>query len=161
MRLQKYSLEVKYKSGKEMHIADALSRKFLRDHCEKLLDDELEVNCVSHHLPVSDEKLQEFKEATKYDNELKLVAKPIEKCWPDNQRQIPEKIKQYWTFREELSYEDGIIFKGSRLVVPQRLRSEMLNKIHESHMGKVKCKGASPGCTVMARNGQTDRINCG
>lgn len=51
MRLQ-YSLEVKYKPGKEMHIADDLSRVFLKEHQEKLLDEELEVNSVSHQLPV-------------------------------------------------------------------------------------------------------------
>ena len=51
MRLQKYSLDVKYKPGKEMHIADALSRVFLNEHNEKLLDEELEVNFVNHQLP--------------------------------------------------------------------------------------------------------------
>ena len=77
MRLQKYSLEVKYKPGKEMHIADSLSRVFLKEHHEKLLDEELEINFVTHQLPVSEEKLKEFKEATKEDAELSLVANVI------------------------------------------------------------------------------------
>lgn len=34
-------------------------------------------------------------------------------------------------------------FKNSRLVVPHTLRSEMLRKILESHMGIVKCKERS------------------
>ncbi len=68
MRQQKYSLEVKDKPGKEMHIADSLSRAFLAEYHEKLLDEELEVNFVTHQLPVSQEKLQEFKEATKEES---------------------------------------------------------------------------------------------
>lgn len=92
MRLQKYSLEVKYKPGKEMHIADALSR--VKEHQEKQLDEELEVNCVSHQLPVSEEQLHEFKEVTKEDAELRLVANEIQKVWLDKQRQLPDKIKQ-------------------------------------------------------------------
>lgn len=140
MRLQKYSLEVKYKPGKEMHIADALSRAFLKEQKAKLLDGELEVNFVSPQLPVSEEKLQEFRKATEEDAELGLVAKAILKGWPDKQRQIPDNIKQYRTFREELSYVDGLVFKIARLVVPHTLRTEMLRKIHESHMGVVKCK---------------------
>ncbi len=140
MILQKYSLEVKHKPGKEMHIADALSRVFLKEHHETLLDEELEVNWVNHQLPVSDEKLQEFKEATEEDAELMLVANAIQRGWPDKQRQLPDKIKQYWTFREELSFVDGLVFKNSRSVVPHTLRSEMLRKIHKSHMGMVKCK---------------------
>lgn len=34
---------------------------------------------------------------------------------------------------------DELIFKNSRLVVPHTLRSEMIRKIHESHMGIIKC----------------------
>lgn len=90
MRVQKYSLEVKYKPDKEMHIADALSQ------------------CFSNGGTAAEEKLQEFKEATKEDAELRLVANEIQKGWPDKQRQLPDKIKQYWTFREELSYADGL-----------------------------------------------------
>lgn len=45
-----------------MHIADALSRVFLKEHHEKLLDEELEVNFVNQ-LPVSEVKLQEFRKA--------------------------------------------------------------------------------------------------
>lgn len=70
----KYSLEVKYKPGKEMHIADALSRVFLKEHHEKILDEELEVNFVSQQLPVSEEKLQKFRKAMEEDVELGLVA---------------------------------------------------------------------------------------
>ncbi|RVE62485.1 hypothetical protein OJAV_G00157530 [Oryzias javanicus] len=140
MRLQKYSLEVQYKPGKEMHVADALSRACLKEHRETLLDEELEVNYINHQLPVSEEKLLEFKNATAEDSELRLVAKAIQSGWPEKQSQLPDTIKQYWTFREELACEDGLIFKNSRLVVPRTMRSEMLRKIHESHLGIVKCK---------------------
>ena len=71
---------------------------------------------------------------------LGLVAKAIQGGWPEKQRHLTDNIRQYWTFREELAYVDGLIFKNSRLVVPHTLRSEMLSKIHESHMGMVKCK---------------------
>ena len=35
---------------------------------------------------------------------------------------------------------DGLIFKGNRAVIPLLLRTEMLEKIHESHLGMEKCK---------------------
>lgn len=120
-----------------MHIVDALSRAFLKEQKEKLLDGELEVNCVSLQLQVSEEKLQEFRKATEEDAALGLFAKAILKGWADKQRQIPDNIKQYWTFREELSYVDGLLFKNARLVVPHTLRTEMLRQIHESQMGVV------------------------
>lgn len=46
MRLQKYSLQVTYKPGKDMHIADALSRASLRHHTQDRQEEELDVSYV-------------------------------------------------------------------------------------------------------------------
>lgn len=44
LRLQRYNLNVIYKPGKELHIADALSHVYLKEEKEDLLGEELEVN---------------------------------------------------------------------------------------------------------------------
>ena len=46
MSLQKYDLEVKYKPGKEMQLADTLSRSYLPETKETLIED-LEISEVS------------------------------------------------------------------------------------------------------------------
>ena len=35
--------------------------------------------------------------------------------------------------------EDGIIFRGERVVVPDSMRQDMLRKIHRSHIGNKGC----------------------
>ncbi len=60
--------------------------------------------------------------------------------WPESRRRVPEVIEQYWTFRGELAHFEGLLFKNSKLIVPVKMREEMLGKIHESHMGIVKSK---------------------
>lgn len=35
---------------------------------------------------------------------------------------------------------DGLLYKSSKLIVPKSLQNAMLDKIHESHLGIVKCK---------------------
>lgn len=47
--------------------------------------------------------------------------------WPVSQ--VLTEIKKYWTFKEQLSCSEGLVFKNTRLVVPHRLRVEMLQKI--------------------------------
>ena len=53
---------------------------------------------------------------------------------------------------------EGLIFKGSRLVIPSAMRQEMLDKIHEGHMGISKSKQRSresvywPGISVDVDN---------
>ena len=46
----------------------------------------------------------------------------------------------YASFKDELCVINGIIFKGSRIVVPVSMRNEMLCRIHEGHLGQDKQK---------------------
>lgn len=140
MRLQPYDLHVKYKPGKELYIADTLSRAYLKEHKEQLLEDELQIHVLSTYLPISTEKLNAFRTATAGDEEMQLVMKCVQTGWPEEIRHVPPQVRKYWTFREELSCSDGLLFKCSRVVVPHSLRSDMLERVHESHLGIVKCK---------------------
>ena len=36
--------------------------------------------------------------------------------------------------------EDGIVLKGSHIVIPPKTHQAMLNHIHEGHLGLNKCK---------------------
>ena len=40
----------------------------------------------------------------------------------------------------QLSVEDGLLIRGSRIVIPSYLRQDMLHRIHECHQGFVKCR---------------------
>ncbi len=52
MSLQLYDLHVSYKPGKELYIADTLSRAYLKEQTEPLLEDELQVHSLSVFLSV-------------------------------------------------------------------------------------------------------------
>ena len=45
-----------------------------------------------------------------------------------------------WDVRDELSEVKGIILKGERILVPSFIRKEMLERIHQGHMGIGKSK---------------------
>ena len=60
--------------------------------------------------------------------------------WPKNIKQVPPEIQPYWTFREELTIEDGLILKGTRIVIPTKQHQAVLKQLHEGHLGLNKCK---------------------
>jgi hypothetical protein len=141
LALQRYELRIVYKPGKELFIADALSRNYLEETKETLVQ-ELEVNEVhlTAHLPISPEKYQEFQKATADDVVMQAVQDAVLEGWPKNKANAQAEIKPYWTCKDEISCVDGLLFKGNKLIVPKSLRPQMLDIIHESHQGIVKCK---------------------
>jgi len=49
-------------------------------------------------------------------------------------------LHAYWNYRDELGVEDGIILKGSRIIIPQSLRADVLKQLHYAHQGVEKCR---------------------
>ena len=62
------------------------------------------------------------------------------KGWPETRLELNTKIQDFWNFRHELSVYYDIIFKGERVVIPLSMRPEMLEKVHESHLGIEKSR---------------------
>ncbi|PFX17550.1 Uncharacterized protein K02A2.6 [Stylophora pistillata] len=48
------------------------------------------------------------------------------------------RLPNYWSYREEISAENGLLLKGHRLIVPEKLRTTVLQSIHEGHFGFEK-----------------------
>ena len=59
--------------------------------------------------------------------------------WPCECRKLPQELHLYWNFRDELSVKDGLLTKGSRLLIHSTLTRKMLEQIHEGHQGIEKC----------------------
>ncbi|MCG7876437.1 MAG: RNase H-like domain-containing protein [Candidatus Thiodiazotropha endolucinida] len=140
LRLQKYNYTVRYKPGSEMHVPDMLSRAYINETVDKELEEALRchVHLVVSNLPYSDEKLKQIRNATKNDNTLSEVSKMIKEGWPDHRKNVPVKAREYWNHRQELSEYDGLILKGTQIVIPRELKREMLVILHESHFGIEK-----------------------
>lgn len=141
MKLQAFDINVKYKPGKELLLADALSRAYLKNSDENC-EDELnaEVFMLLDNFPISMDKKEAFKNEVVNDEEMQMLEKFIKKGWPSDKTNVPDVIQPYFTCSDELTMIDGLIFKAQRLVVPKKFRKEMLDRIHYSHLGIEKCK---------------------
>ena len=146
LRLQRYDVTVKYKQGSEMYIADLLSRAYLKDETggsegEILtIEEDNEISqATGGSLAVSEERLNQIKEATARDETSTELKKVILEEWPETKHKISSLIKPYYGVRDELAVQNGLIFRGERVVVPQSMRALMLQRIHSSHMGVNSC----------------------
>ncbi len=155
LRLQKFDLFVSYKKGSEMVLADTLSRAYRKRTCAStadtedvvVIDDDLrgetekEVEHINmiQYLPVTEATQAAIQKATESDDTLMELKSAIRKGWPVTKEEVSVSIREYFPFREELTLQNGLIFKGERLVIPTSMRSEMLSKLHKSHIGVQGC----------------------
>ena len=124
LRLKKYDLKVTYKKGSEMYLADTLSRTFVqsstvedtRGDAEK---DTESINMVQY-LPVSETTQNIIATATESDPVMKELKTTIREDWPENKDFLPARIRDYFSFHKELTIQNGLVFKGERLVVPDK-----------------------------------------
>ncbi|XP_045446883.1 uncharacterized protein K02A2.6-like [Melitaea cinxia] len=131
-----------YKRGKELYIANTLSRSFDTDDSLQIdLEEsniEANINLVIETLNISKKQLNNVQNFTRNNEEMKLLKEFILKGWPSHKISVPEKIRSYWHVRDSLTYKSNLIFKGNALVVPPELRKEMLHRAHFPHLGITK-----------------------
>ena len=140
MRMMRFNPDVHYVPGKYLAIADALSHKPLPDqNADITLDEAVEahVEAVMSGWPASKTKLDEIRETTEVDPTLHKVAEYITDGWPNSSKSLPLSLMPFYRERGELSVVDGIITKGSCIVIPRTMRAEIPEKLHESHQGQT------------------------
>ena len=85
------------------------------------------------------ERLEQLQRCTGKDDTLQTLTKTILTGWSMQKDQVPVKFREYWSYRDGLTVHNGVLFKGSREVIPQILRSEVKSRIHSIHLGVEAC----------------------
>ena len=137
LRLQPYDVTIKYRPGKQMQVADALSRLSPEEDAP-IPDLNVQIHDVCPQF--SSGCLQKIRAETAEDPELSALKEVVYNGWPTTVRELPPLVRPYWTYREELSVEDSLLFKGHRIIIPQAIQGDILSKLHASHQGTEKTK---------------------
>ena len=135
LRAQQYDFSIKYKPGKEIPLADALSRAPTdKTEAEELMI----VNNLTMH-PIKDRRLSETRSKTLEDPIMKILAEVITIGLPSDKRLLPHALKPFFDYRSELTAQDGQILRGQRIVIPHAMRPEMKQRSHVGHLGINSC----------------------
>ena len=140
LRLQNYDITIKYRPGKEMLVADTLSRY------SPLIGPEVALDIAIHHVHITPEKKLEFQRTIQDDPLLRTLADTIVAGWPEDIKDVPKALRPYHNHRNVMTVEDGLILKGEALIIPPLEREKILQAIHEGHMGITKCQYRARQC---------------
>ena len=98
------------------------------------------MNQITSQLKARNDSLHRIRLATQADDNLAILKHIIQQGWPKTVKEVPQEIQKYWTFHEELMIEDGLILKGTQIMIPDKMREDILKQIHEGHLGFNKCQ---------------------
>lgn len=71
------------------------------------------------------------------DYQLQELIGYIEGEWP-SPKNIASYLQQFQKIKDELKYEEGLLFLNDKLIVPSSLRGKLIEMLHESHFGIEK-----------------------
>ena len=140
MRLLRYNIEsMIHVPGKEIYTSDTLSRVMSRKSLSKDVnkfneETEAYVWSILDSLPVSDVKLQQIIKAQDDDEVCKTIKQYCFENWPERHL-LPSPMHPYWTDCAHLTIVQNVLLKDTRIVIPSSMRLEVLDKIHDAHMG--------------------------
>ena len=144
LNLQGYNFKLKHEAGKDnptnymsRHTSGTPTTTEQKEHKEaELVDTHVNV-IIRDNLPAA-VTLEQMRAATAKDPQLQVLTTAVQRGY----MHITEKVmlKPYRDIFSELSVAQGLILRGSKLVVPQELRAQVINLAHEGHQGIVRTK---------------------
>lgn len=135
--LASYQYEIEFKPTDKHSNADGVSRLPLphsQDMEGRVSEATLYTLQQLDNLPVTADQICK---ATRNNPLLSKVKQYTLTGWPENYEQA---LTPYYRRRNELSIECGCLLWGSRVMIPPKLQSYVLEELHVSHPGMVRMK---------------------
>ena len=105
---------------------------------QQLFQEIADINQVDY-MRLSEGTHQQIKQCTVADAALQSLMDTIMTGWPQTKEEVPVCNHEYWNYKEELTVQDGVLFKGMKVIVPTSMRPQMIARVHSSHLGPDAC----------------------
>ena len=153
--LQKYDFHIEYIQGTSIEIlsTDTISRATATVTLPTTSDNEIseadinaQVNQIISSLPITDKRLQTIRDEADKDETLQNVKHHVQNGWPASRKELKEHTKPFFNIRNELNTIEGLVLKGSRIVIPRSLIADIKKQLHVGHLGIQRTKNNARSC---------------
>lgn len=102
---------------------------------DSLIDRAAYVNFITAgDLPIT---LEMVRGETEKDSVLPRVIYYVKNGWPRN---CKDDVSPFFKCRSQISFENGCLLRGHKLIIPKSLQERILKELHNSHLGICKTK---------------------
>ena len=134
LRMLRYHFTISHLPRKDLVIADMPSDSDLLFYRETSVF----VDAVVQSLPATDAQLERIKREQEQDDVCKQFIVYCRDGWPEK-HELTGAIRPYYPVKTEIAVANGLLLRGSRLIIPASMRLEILDKIHTGHQGITRC----------------------
>ena len=79
--------------------------------------------------------MERVREETGSDRAMADLVLQIESGFHDSLDRLSVEVAKFWRHRADLNVVDGVVMLGNRVVIPRRLRREVIQHLHAAHQG--------------------------
>lgn len=137
-RTLRYRFTMQHIPGLKNRVPDALSRHPSGDPSpeQMVLPDDISFIAASSALnSLKSTTWEDVRQATTANVEMRDLVHTIESGLPEHQTEWPQKLQVYHQYRDQLSTVDGVALYKDRVIIPPRLRPNILSSLHAAHHG--------------------------
>ena len=124
LQLGHYDLNIIYIQGNKIPLADTLSWKHLPGTYQEYSKGmDANVHNIFKQIPVTDQKKEDIKTATKQNPELEAIINIIQNGWLELKKLCHTSIIEHWNHHDELTYIEGLILKSNKILIARSFRT--------------------------------------
>ena len=119
-----------------MKTADAMSRHPAPDsNTTDNVDEYAKAFAASQGDAIESVTWEAVNRAAAVDEECLSLVQLVLDSFPDTKSSLPPHLQRYWGMREELYVVENVLFKGRKMLIPKRLRPQVLDGLHAANQG--------------------------
>lgn len=106
-----------------------------------------------------EETLEKIKSTTARDRTMHRLMNVIYEGWPDEKKEVSAAITPYFDHRDELTTQDGLIYKGQQVDILMGMREQVKKRLHSSHLGMESCLCRARECVRLVKHTGADNTS--
>ena len=122
----------------EVPAEDDLAGEIEMEHTFRTLRMVRALDCDTGEHIIEDQRLKNLREECAKDGHYRNLIQVTTTGFPVKPDLLPPGVRPYWSIRDELTVDDGIVLWGARMIIPKAMRKEILQQLHASHQGQER-----------------------
>ena len=129
LKIHQYRVQIIYKPGPKIFIADWLSKhSHMAGKDKPIKDMDIRIDAIQKATDIPEcMSISQIQQATTQDNHFQCLKSFIIAGWPSTKDELHSDLRPYWSCRDELAVIDGVVMKGRCILIPTSLKQQVLD----------------------------------